>query len=123
MGFITFLRSFDVFGAPVSLNYKGETTFKTFIGALFSIAIKIFLIIYASNQLLTLFSYGDPSIQIFTKYTHRPKSEEINLGRSFGDLCFALFDTKKRLPVKPDPSYLTFNIMIAESDNKFNFLP
>ena len=96
MGFITFLRSFDVFGAPVSLNYNGETTFKTFIGALFSIAIKIFLIIYASNQLLTLFSYGDPSIQIFTKYSLRPKSEEINIGRNFGDLIIAVFNRNER---------------------------
>ena len=47
MGFVNFLKSFDVFGEPVSLNYKGGTTFKTCLGAFFSIIIKIFLLIYA----------------------------------------------------------------------------
>ena len=62
MGLINFLTSFDVFGEPVSLNYKGDTSFKTFIGAIFSIIIKSFLMIYAGQQLLILFSYGDPTI-------------------------------------------------------------
>lgn len=38
--------SIDAFGDPVSLNYKGESSFKTAIGAIFTLAIKSFMLIY-----------------------------------------------------------------------------
>ena len=47
MGFLNFMTSFDVFGEPVSLNYSGDTTFKTQIGAFCTIIIKVFVMIYA----------------------------------------------------------------------------
>ena len=103
MGIINFLTSFDVFGEPISLNYKGDKSFKTFIGAFFTIMIKTFLMVYAGQQLLKLFSYDDPTIQIvshtefltylnvqFTKYSRRPVNETVNVGKNFGDLAFAL---------------------------------
>lgn len=57
-----FITSFDVFSEPVSLNYKGETSYKTVVGAFFSISIKIFLIIYATQQMLALINYDSPQI-------------------------------------------------------------
>ena len=42
-----FVTSLDDFGEPVSLNYDGENTFKTKVGAIFTIAIKIFMLIFA----------------------------------------------------------------------------
>ena len=45
--FRRFVTSFDVFGEPVSLNYNGGTTFKTLIGAMFTIMIKCFILIFA----------------------------------------------------------------------------
>ena len=108
MGLINFLTSFDVFGEPISLNYKGDTSFKTIIGAIFSIMIKVFLMIYAGQQLLKLISYEEPKIQIvsqlefitfnnvqFTKPTPRPVDEEVNLGKNFGHIAFALFNDKE----------------------------
>ena len=47
--FYNFLKSLDIFGNPVSLNYRGETSFKTGIGAFFSIAITVLLFVYAST--------------------------------------------------------------------------
>ena len=38
--------SIDAFGDPVSLNYRGETSYKTAIGALFTLAIKSFMLVY-----------------------------------------------------------------------------
>ena len=40
--------SFDSFGEPISVNYKGETSYKTGVGAFFTLAIKSFLLIYAA---------------------------------------------------------------------------
>ena len=50
--FSKFVTSLDVFGEPVSLNYGGDSSFKTGIGALFSIAIKTLIFVYAIVQFL-----------------------------------------------------------------------
>ena len=60
MSFKKFFTSFDTFGEPVSLNYRGETSFKTFIGAAFTIVIKSLLLIYSVQQMIALMSYQDP---------------------------------------------------------------
>ena len=60
MHFGNFVRSFDVFGEPVSLNYKGEQSFKTIIGALFTLVLKLFIIFYAATALLDMFARANP---------------------------------------------------------------
>ena len=57
-----FFTSFDTFGEPVSLNFKGDDTYRTAVGALFSIAIKLFIIVYAAQQLIKLAYYDDAKI-------------------------------------------------------------
>ena len=44
--FIKFLTSLDAFGEPVTLNYKGESTFKTGVGAFFTIVLRAFILSY-----------------------------------------------------------------------------
>ena len=44
--FIKYIVSQDVFGEPVTLNYKGEATFKTGVGAFFTIALRAFILSY-----------------------------------------------------------------------------
>ena len=55
--FLNFFTSFDDFGEPVSLNYAGDSSFKTKIGAFFSILIKVFILVHAGDQLLSLIRY------------------------------------------------------------------
>ena len=46
--FRKFIKSFDVFGMPVTFNYgSGETTYKTMFGASLTIVIKVFILVYA----------------------------------------------------------------------------
>ena len=56
------LKQFDVFGEAAALNYKGSATFKTQIGALFSILLRCFIFFYASVQLVGLLQYKDQQI-------------------------------------------------------------
>ena len=58
-GLRDWLVSFDAFGEPVSLNYNGDTTYKTAVGALLSISIKAFLLFFAAQQVLALMAYED----------------------------------------------------------------
>ena len=59
----------------------------------------------------------------FTKYSPRPLEEEINIGENLGEVAFAFYNHNEKMPKKPDPSYLTFNIMISEFSQNFTVVP
>ncbi len=50
-----YIVSLDSFGEPISVNYEGEATYKTLLGAVATIALKTFVLIYASIQIVGLF--------------------------------------------------------------------
>ena len=54
--------SFDAFGEPISVNYKGDTSYKTALGALCTIVIKTFILVFTIEQLIALAGYQDPQI-------------------------------------------------------------
>ena len=58
----SYLKSFDAFGEPIGLNYDGESTFKTLLGAFVTIVIKSFLLVFATTQTIALMGYKDPTI-------------------------------------------------------------
>ena len=60
--FMNFLKAQDVFGEPVTLNYQGESTYKTWLGALVTLALKIFILIFATTEVIKLANYEDPQI-------------------------------------------------------------
>ena len=43
---VQYLVSFDAFGEPITLNYKGSSTYKTGVGAFFTIGLRLFIIMY-----------------------------------------------------------------------------
>ena len=45
-----YLISWDVLGDPVSVNYKGDGIYKTWIGAISTIGIKAFVLVFAIAQ-------------------------------------------------------------------------
>ena len=54
MKFSTIIRSFDKFGESPKLLYKGEDQYKTKFGGLVSIAISIFVMVFAGVKLSRL---------------------------------------------------------------------
>jgi len=58
--FINFLKSQDQFGNATTMNYKGERTYKTKLGAFFSISIQTFLLVFGVFALLEAIAYQDP---------------------------------------------------------------
>ena len=46
LNFIKFITSLDAFGKPVTLNYRGESTFKTGVGAFLTIVLRAFILSY-----------------------------------------------------------------------------
>ena len=53
--FSDFIVSFDIFGHPIGVNYKGEDTFKTRIGAFCTVGIYV-LTILSLTTLITAFN-------------------------------------------------------------------
>ncbi len=76
------MTSFDVFGEPITINYKGEATFKTCLGALATIGLKIFVLVFAVTQLLALTHYKDPDITQYVVYEPRNDDTEVSLSQS-----------------------------------------
>ena len=60
--FIKYLVSLDAYGEPVTLNYKGSSTFKTGFGAFFTIVLRVFILIFGVFSLIEVLQYEDPQI-------------------------------------------------------------
>ena len=56
------IKSLDNFGEPIGVNYKGESSFKTIPGAVLSVALLIFLLVFAGQSFLGLVNYDNPQI-------------------------------------------------------------
>jgi len=55
--FYDYFKSFDSFGEPISLNYKGDSAYNTGLGAFFSIAIQVFILVFAAFSLVEVSQY------------------------------------------------------------------
>ena len=65
--FFNILRSFDDFGHPMSLTYKGEETFQTSLGGLLSIAVRVLTLIMAIKAAVEVFMMYEPKINSLAK--------------------------------------------------------
>ena len=54
--------SLDSFGEAVTVNFKGERTYKTSIGALCTISLKSFILAFSIMSIIDLMQYRDPQI-------------------------------------------------------------
>lgn len=70
--FIDLILSRDVFGHPLSVNYKGSDIFQTKIGAFFSIVTQLMTLGILVIKSIELVNMSDPSLQLY----RRPIYEE-----------------------------------------------
>ena len=61
------LKKADYFGAPISLNFKGETTFKTSIGGALSIIILLGLLAYTGFLMSVMINRDNTSLNVVTQ--------------------------------------------------------
>ena len=108
----SYIRSFDSFGEPVSLNYKGDSSYKTLLGAILTLCLNTFLLVYAADQLLALVKYQDPTVTQYTIYEPRNENDAINLGETKGSIVFGIHNLKYGVMVTPPPNILTIEFKI-----------
>lgn len=58
------IRHQDIFGQKVELTFKGQKNFKTTIGAVISIFIKVILALFIWYEVYVIFSRKHPAISI-----------------------------------------------------------
>ena len=56
------LRSLDSFGEPVSLNYKGDSAYKTLPGAFLTLVLKGFIFVMTLLSFFDLIAYRNPNV-------------------------------------------------------------
>lgn len=101
--FSRFFTSLDGFGKPVNINYRGRETFQTTLGALFTLGLQIFLLTYASIQVIDAFGYKDPKITQYTVFNERSDGAELNYGELFGSFSFGFVNQEKFGFPEPNP--------------------
>mmetsp|Transcript_41523 Transcript_41523/g.54662 ORF Transcript_41523/g.54662 Transcript_41523/m.54662 type:complete len:94 (-) Transcript_41523:21-302(-) len=87
------LRSFDFFGHPVNLKLSGKASYPTLVGGFASIILRIVVLGYFCQQLLSVASYQDNEISSYTIVdTREVKNETVSMQDQGLDLYFSFAD-------------------------------
>ena len=76
--FQAFIRRQDAYGHAVTVNYRGDSSYKTLWGGFLTIAQNSFILIVAIIGLVDLFEFNDPNVTQFTVYDQRKDGIEYN---------------------------------------------
>lgn len=114
--FLDFIKSFDSYGEPVQVSYKGDSSFKTTIGALVSLAMQGFMLAFTLTGLISLINYKNPSISQFTVLDSRDKNQEVNMDESYGEFAFGFIDFSTSSFVPCDPTICSLQMQVVSVD-------
>ena len=80
--FLDWFVSLDGYGEPVSVSYKGDSAYKTPVGALLTLAMRGFMLFFTTLGVLELLGYQNPQINQFRVFNKRSDGSELNLGEA-----------------------------------------
>ena len=80
--FLKHFISIDDYGEPVSVSYKGDSTYKTPVGAVLTLGMRLLMLIFTIYGVLKLTDFQDPQITQYTVFDNRSDGREFNLGES-----------------------------------------
>ena len=101
------IKNTDRFATPIYLNYKGNATYKTTIGGIWSIVISIILIIYSIILFVKIVNKDGSVINSVTKTNYL-----IYDSRSYNlidyKFLFGIYSVNQDYSTLLDPSYIKF---------------
>ena len=68
-----YLTGYDWFGIPITVNYKGEDTYKTFFGFICSFMVAVLMMAYTYQSLIRLVNRDEPDRSSYKLVKSRPK--------------------------------------------------
>ena len=111
-----FIREFDLFGHTIELNFNKEgSTYKTFIGGLISLIVKIFLLYYLILKTYVLVTFGDNTVTYQEAFIDKLLNMNTELVFDQTGLNVALaFYTQGwvPLPIKDFSQYIEVNALV-----------
>ena len=93
---VNYIKSYDEYGQPISLNYQGSETFQTLPGGLLSLVVRIILISYTILKFSAMTEKKDWSIIQQTIVTDIEDIKQPKHFKNFTNVTMALQISKKR---------------------------
>ena len=111
------VKSYDAFGHPITVNYKGQEAYTTGVGCLLTLALTIICIFYFVDLYSKVTERKEPIFSQFTLPNSRPADDPYMMSENYGQIYIGLqkstdFTTgAKVLNFVPfDPEYMNFKI-------------
>ena len=60
--FLSKIRDFDSFGMAISLNYRGDSLYRTLPGAFLTLIFKVLILVFTILSVLELLAYRNPNV-------------------------------------------------------------
>ena len=92
--FLHFLKNRDSHGTPVALNFKGNETHRTWLGAFLTIVTNLIVLTYAGIKANILVNKNDPEAIQYDVQRHLEERGNYNLFDHRYNLAFSVFDFK-----------------------------
>ena len=106
------VNAVDIYGVPVGLKYRGETTFKTKFGAVMSLITIILVIAYAGVRSEKMFNRKDSNVQQVSKTLDLfAETDSFNLSGQHLEIVVGLQNTDvgfDYIPIPPEMGGLVF---------------
>ena len=113
------IKQLDIFGIRMEWTINGDPTFKTYIGAFFSIVCMAIVLAYSIREFIDMYTYANPDVKSSTvkinlsdpeiMYSYHPSSSNFN---------FAIGYTQKGYNLKIPPNVGYFEAKIVTRINK-----
>lgn len=100
------MRNYDQFAIPITLNYNGEDSFKSYLGGFFSIIAMILTFIYGLTLLIALFNYSNTvinTVELIRNLATDTTTYKINNDA----FAIGVYGTNTNGDLLYDPSYVT----------------
>ena len=111
--FQNYLKSYDGYGEPIQVSYKGSPTYQTGIGAILTLSLQAFMLAYLVTESLALLNFNSNQVTQYKKYDQRNEGTELNLDENnamYGEFLFGFLSSARSGFNPPDPRICTFQL-------------
>ena len=88
-----YITGYDQFGVPITVNYKGDDTYKTFFGAICTICVIILMLMFTFDAFDKMVNRTDPDRVFYQGTGSRGKQQQLSIPESKGQLYIGLRKT------------------------------
>ena len=87
------MTSYDQFGTPITINYKGEDTYKSFFGAICTFCFIMVLIVFSIESFDKLINRSDPDFGYYRSTNSRSQDEPLVMTEALAQMYIGLTET------------------------------